>query len=478
MKKIPLDQLLKESRAETYREQYQYVCGLIEKQQILPVKSSPLNGKKPALHQNYWLVEAVPDYEELIEELKFHMLPAIKTDYYLNHPDVYQEEKKWVRLLNRYFSEQNVGDMPVPAEMAGYVSLNERSFQIWGREKFLQREQGRKILAHCGVGIEQLQVYDTTEPLAYYSASRRIPQTILILENKDTFYSMRRHLMNHLWKKEELQGEKIQIEVNDTEKQSKTYGMVNCSDVYDKGSNCSDVYDKGSNCGDVYDKGNLSKIHDMENGSEQEGKKVQEELCDKRIMNDSCNKGRITWSGQIFGVEIGTLVYGAGKGILRSYEDFRFCVEPHINDPKNQILYFGDLDYEGIGIYERLTVLFDNKDGTFSNEDGAFNNKDATLDNEDATLNNEDAAFGIEAKTAGGRGAGHKVKPFIQAYEKMVEKAEACGVDFLPETSEKQNRNLSGIFFSYFSRQTADKMISILESGKYIPQEIINIMDF
>ena len=60
----------------------------------------------------------------------------------------------------------------------------------------------------------------------------------------------------------------------------------------------------------------------------------------------------------------------------------------------------------------------------------------------------------------------------------MVEKAEVCGVDFLPETSEKQNRNLSGIFFSYFSRQTADKMISILEAGKYIPQEIINIMDF
>ena len=228
--------------------------------------------------------------------------------------------------------------------------------------------------------------------------------------------------------------------------------------------NCSEVCDKENNCGDVYDKGNLSKIHDMENGSEHEGKKVQGELCDKRIMNEGCNKGRTTWSGQIFGVEIGTLVYGAGKGILRSYEDFRFCVEPHINDPRNQILYFGDLDYEGIGIYERLAVLFDNEGGTF--------------DNEDATLNNEDATFDIEDKTAGGQGTGHKVKPFIQAYEKMVEKAEACGVDFLPETSEKQNRNLSGIFFSYFSSQTADKMISILEAGKYIPQEIINIMDF
>ena len=55
MKKISLEQLLGESRADNYREQYQYVCGLIEKQKILPVKSSPLNGKKPALHQSYWL---------------------------------------------------------------------------------------------------------------------------------------------------------------------------------------------------------------------------------------------------------------------------------------------------------------------------------------------------------------------------------------------------------------------------------------
>lgn len=391
MKKIPLEQLLRESKAETYREQYQYVRMLIEKQRILPVKSSPLNGKKPALHQNYWLVDEVPDYEKLMEELKFHILPIIKTDYYLNHPEVYQTEKKWVRLLNRYFSGQSLESMPAPVETR-YVSLNERSFQIWGREKFLQREQGRKILAHCGVGIEQLHVYDTTEPLAYYSASRKIPQTVLILENKDTFYSMRRHLMDHL--------------------------------------------------------------------------------------AEGCNIERNAWPGRIFGVEIGTLVYGAGKGILRSYEDFRFCVEPHINDSKNQILYFGDLDYEGIGIYERLAVLFDNEDGILNNGDGTLNNEDATLNNGDGTLSNEDATFDNEDKATGDHGTGHRVRPFIQAYEKMVEKAEACGIAFLPETSEKQNRNLSGTFFSYFSSQTADKMICILEAGKYIPQEIINIMDF
>ncbi len=176
MKKIPLEQLLKESRAETYAEQYRYVRRLIEAKKIKAVKASPLNGKTPALPVSYWLAEDVPDErkrQEQEEDLKFHMSPAIRTDYYLNHLEVYGAEERWVTPLNRYFLEQGEGE-PEP------VSLNERSFQIWGREKFLQKEQGKKVLAHCGVSLEQLRVYATSEPLAYYSASRQAPQTVLI----------------------------------------------------------------------------------------------------------------------------------------------------------------------------------------------------------------------------------------------------------------------------------------------------------
>lgn len=275
MKKISMEELQRESRTDSYPEQYRYICGRMESGRIMPVKSSPLNGKKPALHTSYWLVEEKPDYGEETEELQFRTVPGIRTDYYLKHLDVYREERKWVRLLNRFFLEQRGAGGEGPA----YVSLNERSFQIWGREKFLQREQGRKILAHCGIGMEELRVYQTTEPLAYYSGTRRVPQTVLILENKDTFYTMRRWLMGGF----ALSGE-----------------------------------DGG-----------------------------KEESVDAASS-----------PGKIFGREIGTVIYGAGKGILRSFEDFQFCVEPHINHPNNEILYFGDLDYEGIGIYERLAALF------------------------------------------------------------------------------------------------------------------------
>ena len=352
MKKISLEELQKESRTESYPEQYRYICGLIEQQRITPVKSSPRNGKKPALYTSYWLAEEKPDYGEELEELQFRTVPAIRTDYYLNHPEVYREERKWVRLLNRFFLEQGeAGSRNLP-----YVSLNERSFRIWGREKFLQREQGRKILAHCGISLEELHVYRTTEPLAYYSRTRQVPQTILILENKDTFYTMRRWLMG--------EGEAAQ-----------------------------------GNTGEP-------PFH------------------------------------RIFGSEISTVIYGAGKGILRSSQDFRFCVEPHINHPENEILYFGDLDYEGIGIYERLAALF---------------------------------AAGEETVECTGR---HEIKPFIRAYEKMMDKARGYDNDFLPDMSGNQNRNLSGLFFRYFSHETKEAMIQLLEAGKYIPQEIVAITDF
>ena len=178
-----------------------------------------------------------------------------------------------------------------------------------------------------------MNFYQTAEPLAYYSHTRKTPQNMLILENKDTFYSMRRHLL--------------------------------------------------------------------------EGKK------------------------SILGVTIGTLIYGAGKGIFKSFQDFEFCVEPYMKEKKNQIFYFGDLDYEGIGIYERLVGVY---------------------------------------------GQAWKIHPFTPGYLSMLKKAEI--VRKLPESSDQQNKHLNGSFFAYFEEDENRKMQDILEQGKYIPQEILNIMDF
>ena len=43
---------------------------------------------------------------------------------------------------------------------------------------------------------------------------------------------------------------------------------------------------------------------------------------------------------------------------------------------------------------------------------------------------------------------------------------------------ERQNRNIRDEFFSYFTPECAEAMRRILEAGRYIPQEILNISDF
>ena len=406
MKKISLEQLQKESRTESYPEQYRYICARIEENKIMPVKNSPLNGKKPALHTSYWLVEEKPDYGEEVAELQFQTVPAIRTDYYLKNPEVYRQERKWVRLLNRFFLERSEAG----SRNLSPASLNERSFQIWGREKFLQREQGRKILAHCGVGLEVLRVYRTTEPLAYYSRTRRVPQTILILENKDTFYTMRRWLM----------GEAGGMAASGNKAGGRDFAdkaPAKSGRAVGTGTDGSDRADGTGRAGGA-------------DGPDGPGEAAEARQTGEPPFH------------RIFGSEISTVIYGAGKGILRSSQDFRFCVEPHINHPENEILYFGDLDYEGIGIYERLAALFSTGEET------------------------------------AGRTWRHEIKPFIRAYEKMMDKARGYDNDFLPDMSGNQNRNLSGLFFRYFSHETKEAMIQLLEAGKYIPQEIVAITDF
>lgn len=327
MKRISLEKVLHIYGYDTrkYQEQYRLILDLIDRGELCPILASGTNGKKPALYREYRAIVLKKDYKDLLEELKYKMTPLISVDFYLKHLDVYEEDRHWVLLLNDYLKWKR-------EKLEYQVSLNERSFDIWQREKFLSKEQGNKILKRCGIDIEMLNVYKTTEPLAYYSHTRSVPQKMLILENKDTFYSMRRHLLS----------------------------------------------------------------------------------------------GRET----ILGEQIGTLIYGSGKSILKSFEDFDVCVEPYMQHSGNEILYFGDLDYEGIGIYENLVDMFQER---------------------------------------------WEIGLFRAAYEAMLRKAGEQYV--LPNTKEGQLKREGECFFSYFDECQVKQMKAILESGKYIPQEILNIAD-
>lgn len=328
MKRIPLETIEKQYKPESYQTLYNKVLSLIEDNKLKPVKASGKNGKKPALYREYWLIEEQEDNSVYIEELSYNYVPAISTDYYLHHIRQYREDREWLLLLNQYLKTDR-DKLEIPK------SMNERSFDIWHREKFLKEEQGRKILKRCGIALEQLNLYETTEPLAYYVHTREVPQNMLILENKDTFFSMRRLLLS---------------------------------------------------------------------GQE-----------------------------EILGIKIGTLIYGAGKGILRSFRDFSLCTEPYMREKENIMYYFGDLDYEGILIYENLVNMFEKE---------------------------------------------CNIQPFYQGYLKMSEKADVLGMEGLPAMKEGQNQNIGTLFWNSFPEMQAKKMQNLLQEGRYIPQEILSVEEF
>ena len=212
------------------------------------------------------------------------------------------------------------------------ISQKERSFQIWQEEKYLQ-DKGITLLKKLNIDVEELNCYGTNEPLAYYSTSKEVPQNIIIIENMDTFYTIRKHIMD-----------------NDTE---------------------------------------------------------------------------------IFGEKIDTVIYGKGKGIQKSIKDFDLVVDSSISDTRNKILYLGDLDFEGIIIYEGLEDTIKDK---------------------------------------------YNIKPFTEGYKKIIDKALNNRYE-LPKTKEKQNKNISGSFLMHFNEEYKEKILNILKKGLYIPQEILTIGD-
>lgn len=327
LKKISLNEIKGYFGISEYDKLYELVCSLIEKNIIKPVKSRGRNGMKPALFNEYHIIKEEIDYSAYKEEIHFKLNPSINTSYYLRNIDKYIKDRKYILMLSDFLDNNR--------ELLNFeISRNERSFQIWNEEKYIAEGGGERLLRNFGLNMSFLNIYETSEPLAYYSLNKNVPQNILIVENKDTFYSIRKYIMES---KENL----------------------------------------------------------------------------------------------IFGKNISTVIYGSGKKIYKSFNDFRMCGEPYFFNKDNKFLYFGDLDYEGIGIYEGMYELFSDN---------------------------------IE------------IELFKEAYIFMTEKYIKKGM-ILPDSKEGQNKNIKGIFLNNFNEKYKNIISDILVSGKYIPQEIINIKD-
>ena len=284
------------------------------------------NGRKPALNEKYKIILEEEDYTEYMTEIDFILNPKFKKSYYRKNIKNYIENRDYILKLNNFINnKEDLLDIR--------ISINERSFEIFGEEKFMKKSQFSTIIKNLGLEKEFFNFYETTEPIAYYSVNKKVPQNILIVENKDTFYTMRKYM--------------------------------------------------------------------------------------KEV------------SSSLLGLDISTIIYGAGKGRIPSLKEFKEYTEDYISDENNKFYYFGDIDYEGIVIFE------------------SYNSINAS----ETHLN-----------------------PFITAYEYIVDKV-IDDIEKLPKTKDNQNENIKNVFLDNFNDLYKNRMLEILKQRKYIPQEALNYGD-
>jgi len=288
---------------------------------LAPIKASGSNGRMPPLYNSYKILSEKVDDEESLKKEILTFPPEFDRSYYLNNLSDYRKDRNAVSTLRGFFSTAaKKRTLETPS------SINERSFQIFNDEKFIS-EYGRNIMTRLKLDAKALNCYGAPEPFFYYAVTAQSSNNILIIENKDTFFTI------------------------------------------------------------------------------------------KRVFQESGNK--------IMGITFNMLIYGEGKKIESSIE---FLSEiPSFKEAENHIYYFGDIDFEGIGIFQDLCLK-----------------------------------------------AQHlKIEPFTYLYKKTLE---ACIEPPQLRKSQRQ-RDIAG-FQTFFDENTAIAIEEILSKGKYIPQEALGYAFF
>ena len=170
----------------SYEELHEALEELCREERIVPVKKSGKTSFVPQVFREYRKVAVKQDYSHLLPEIK-GLHPSLSIDRYLKNPKEFQESGKYVRRLSELLWKED-------ACLAQWMSVKEKSYAVWGEEKFLESRQGRALLAFHHLDWESLHCYYAPEPFFCRVFQPEGKGDVLILENKDTWYSIGRAL--------------------------------------------------------------------------------------------------------------------------------------------------------------------------------------------------------------------------------------------------------------------------------------------
>lgn len=149
---------------------------------LSPVSSRGKIGTK--LYNAYRKIEKAtnPVDEAYIRMLLNGYHPKMALLSYVKDYEGFIKDKPYLDEINNFLQ---IGDTEV-------ISINERSFELFYDEKWL--DQNRGVLQRISITLDDLYCYPTYEPFFEYRRSSRGESSyhILIIENKDTYYTLKR----------------------------------------------------------------------------------------------------------------------------------------------------------------------------------------------------------------------------------------------------------------------------------------------
>ncbi|AZU62332.1 Wadjet anti-phage system protein JetD domain-containing protein [Neobacillus mesonae] len=154
---------------------------------LIPILNNQYNGKTPSLALYYWVnIKSQAAKWDRLEMMK--LSDQFDFSYYERHPE-WQTLEEWNRIQNVYSFIQC-------CHQRECVSVEERSLELFGHEKFLldgeQFPDGKGFLMRIGITEEQLKMVNYGEPFVFWlkqgKAIHEI-QRVLIVENLSFFHT-------------------------------------------------------------------------------------------------------------------------------------------------------------------------------------------------------------------------------------------------------------------------------------------------
>ena len=199
---VSLNEIEEIIRTNDYEQFVKTIKELTDINIIKPIKTkNNTNGKMPALYLKYRIIKDKAEDNEIENEIK-HLSPELKIEKYLNNKKIYKIHRTEIKQLDCFLKNKK-------EKLHTKISKNERAYQIWGYEKMIDSAIGKSIINFNNLR-ENLNYYLTPEPFFDYILEYNDDMTILVIENKDTWYTLRKIAIDKKLKQLKIFGENIE----------------------------------------------------------------------------------------------------------------------------------------------------------------------------------------------------------------------------------------------------------------------------